>query len=108
MERKDTEEDLKQWKNIVNSIDKTDIPIKFVSRIIFESDFFDISSSDQDNEIDVIALREIGYNDDDIQEIVNEVLTEVSNYNGTVDFLLNIQQVATDAQYITNTYLRRI
>ena len=108
MEPEDMKDDLTQWETIINSVDKTDIPICFVSRVIFSSDHYDIETEITDNEIDIGQLRQIGYDDHDIQEIINQVLSELQHLEGTMDFRLDIAEVAKTVKPITNEYLQRM
>ncbi len=107
MEYKDTSEYLKEWEGIVNSVDKTNIPIQFVNRIIFESESFDVDANSDTNQVDIASLRELGYPDDIIREIFENVINEVKQYNGTMDFLLNIEEIARVIQQHTNKYLQK-
>lgn len=107
MEQKDTEEYLEQWENIVESVDKTDIPIRFVNRIIFDSNYYSVESNSKTNQLDIASLRDSGYPDEVIQEILNEVIREIADIDGTMDFLLNIEEIAIVAQSETDRYLHK-
>jgi len=105
---KDTDEYLDEWEELIDSIDKTDIPLGVVNRIIFISDDLEIESDGPANEIDVEALRKIGYTDDLIQEVINQVMNEVQNYDCTLDFILDIDNIVEKVQPITDEYLKRM
>ncbi|RLC08517.1 MAG: hypothetical protein DRI24_23255 [Deltaproteobacteria bacterium] len=108
MANKDTEEYLEQWETLINSVDKTDIPIRFVNRIIFDSSDYDIGTQTDiaTNQLDIAQMRANGYPDDVIQEIINEIMKEIQDLSGTMDFLLNVPEVARVAQEETDKYLK--
>ena len=103
----DNEKFLDEWESIVNSVDKTNIPIRFVNKIIFESEFYDASTSSNTSQLDIASLRGMGYPDDVITEILENIISEFKNRDGTMDFLLNIEEIARVVQTHTDKYIHR-
>ena len=104
----DTDEYLTGWEDLIETVDKTEIPIRFVNRICFDSDQFSTEAIDSmpGNQLDIATLRDQGYPDDVIQEIINEIIKEIAQFSGTMDFFLNIPEVARVAQEVTDQYLK--
>jgi len=99
-----TTEYLKQWEDIIDAVDKTSFPIRFVRSVSFEA------SSDSrfefSKKIDIQFLRDEGFDDDSIQEIITDTLLDFPDNNGEMEFELDIEEVAHIAGEITNRYLQ--
>ena len=99
-----TTEYLKQWEDIIDAVDKTSFPIRFVKSVSFES------SSDSTFEfkktIEIEMLRDEGFDDDSIQEIITDTLSDFPDNKGEMEFELDIEEVAHIAGEITNRYLQ--
>jgi len=101
---KGTKEFIKEWEDIIDAVDKTSFPIRFVRSVSFEA------SSDSTFEfkktIEIEMLRNEGFDDDSIQEIITDSLLEFPDNKGEMEFELDILEVAHIAGEITNQYLQ--
>ncbi len=97
------EEKLDSWEALINTVDKTDIPIRFVRNIniVYHSAVDNVDEQD----INVQQLRGNGWNDPELEEIVEQVFKEQHNNIKTVHFYLDVQHVAEVVQQQTNTLL---
>jgi len=98
------EEKLDSWEALINTVDKTDIPIRFVRNIniIFHTAVENANEQD----INVQELRGNGWEDLQLEEIVEEVFKEHHNNIKTIHFYLDVQHVAEVVQNQTNKLLK--
>lgn len=99
---KNTEEYLKEWEDIINTVDKTSFPLCFVSSVSFESEL------DLPRTIDIQELRDKGYDDVSIIEIITETILEKPLDNEELEFNLDIPSIAKKAQKETNRILKNL
>jgi len=88
---------LKCWEEIIDAVDKDEIPLCFINRILIDA-----------QEIDILKLRRQGYNDDDLRTILNEVILEAGNAIEEPQVLIDVENVAATAQSHTNKILNKI
>jgi len=93
---------LDQWEEIINAVDKTHIPMRLINRIAINSDV------EVKNEINVMDLRRLGYNEDLIKEIVSETILELETSAETLDYFLDVDYIAKTAQVHTDLILREL
>jgi len=97
------EDKLDSWEALINTIDKTDIPIRFVRNVNI---IFNVSvDGDDEQDINIQKLRTHGWDDHELEEIVDQVLKENHNNIKTVHFYLDVQHVAEVVQQQTNMFL---
>jgi|APSaa5957512493_1039668.scaffolds.fasta_scaffold25116_2 hypothetical protein len=90
---------LKKWNHIISSVDKTDIPIELIERIVIKL------NDNKQQTIDVIMLLQEGFHYSEIEEIINETLSELNVSINKVDFLLDVEAIADAVQPETNRIL---
>jgi len=97
------DERLDSWETLINTVDKTDIPIEFVRNIniVFKTPIDNVNEQD----INVHDLRDNGWDDEQLDEIVEEVFREHHNNIKSVHFYLDVEHVATVVQQQTNLLL---
>jgi len=93
---------LDQWEEIIGAVDKTHIPMRLINRIAINTD-----TATSENEINVMDLRRLGYDDDLIKEIVSETILELDTAN-TLDYFLDVDYIAKTAQVHTDLILREL
>ena len=98
------EDILESWETLINTVDKTDIPIEFVRTVnlMFHTPVDEISEQD----IDIQRLRNNGWEDSDIEEIVEQIFREHHNNIKSVHFFLDIKHIAGVVQHQTNILLK--
>jgi len=97
---------LANWEKLIDSIDKTNIPIEFVRNINIS--FFSPVNNVNEQDIDVQQFREDGFNDSGLNEIVEEVFKEHNNNIKSVHFYVDVLHVAEVVQHHTNILLKGI
>lgn len=98
------DERLDGWEALINTIDKTDIPIEFVRNIniMFHTPVDNVDEQD----INVQRYRKEGFTDTSLNDIVEEVFKEHHNNIKSVHFYVDIEHVAEVVQRQTNILLQ--
>ena len=89
-----------QWKAIVKSVKKSDVPVNVLDSIsvhLIDGTRVDISISE-------MALQ--GIEHDDIQEYINDKLVNLDSYIENVDFYVSVDEVARLVQPMTDLLLK--
>ena len=97
------EERLNGWESMINSIDKTDIPIKFVRNINIM--FLTPVNNVDEQDINIQDFRKEGWDDNGLDEIVTEVFKEHQNNIKSVHFYVDVKHVARVVQQHTDILL---
>jgi len=98
-------ENVDKWKQIINDVDKTNVPSNFIEKVIIH-----IFSADNDENKQVInakKLKDEGYNEEEIEEVINETLYELNDWIESVDFILDIEAVIKKVQPETDKLLTK-
>lgn len=95
---------LTNWETLINTIDKTDIPLEFVHNINIKFETAIDGIKEQD--IDIYKFRKDGWDNNSVEQIVAEVFKECHNNIKTVHFYVDIKHVAEVVQHQTNTLLK--
>ena len=97
------DERLNKWETLINTVDKTDIPIRFVRNIniLFNTPVDNVDEQD----IDITRYRSEGWDDTGLDEIVTEVFKEHQNNIKSVHFYVDIKHVARVVQQHTDILL---
>jgi len=97
-------ERLDGWETLINSIEKTDIPMEFIRNISIM--FHAPVENDNEQDINIQQFRKDGFDDNGLEEIVAEVFKEHDNNIKAVHFYLDVEHVANEVQAQTNQLLR--
>jgi len=90
----------KRWQDIVKTVDKTEVPVDILQRIIVKLiDGTDIN-------IDITQLLENGSNPDDIEELLNAKFEDLDEFIENVDFFIDIDKVVNAVQPETDKVLK--
>jgi len=95
-----------EWEDIIDTIDKTNFPIRFVKRVSFEST--PESKYSFKKSIDIQHLRDEGYDDESIQEIISDTLINFPDKEGEMEFDLDIPKIAFESQLQTELILKNL
>jgi hypothetical protein len=87
--------DKRRWQDIVNDVDKKEVPVDVLQRI----DGTDLS-------IDIKQLLEDGNNPDEIEELLNAKFHDLDQYIENVDFFIDIDSVVKAVQPETDKVLK--
>lgn len=96
---------LDNWKHIINTVDKTDIPTHLIDKVIIRLFNVNDDGDEHTQVIDIPALKEQGFCQDDIEDVINDTLYELNDFIESVDFFLDIEAVAQEVQPETDKML---
>ena len=92
----------KRWQDIVRDVDKKEVPVEVLQRIIVRLvDGNDLS-------IDVKQLLDDGQHPDAIEELLNEKFRDLDEYIENVDFFIDIDKVVGAVQPETDKVLKNL
>jgi hypothetical protein len=92
----------KRWQDIVRDVDKKEIPVTVLQRIIVKLiDGTDLS-------IDVKQLLDDGQHPDEIEELLNAKFQDLDEYIENVDFFIDIDKVVGAVQPETDKVLKNL
>lgn len=92
--------DKRRWQDIVNDVDKKEVPVDVLQRIIVRLiDGTDLS-------IDIKQLLQDGNNPDEIEELLNAKFHDLDQYIENVDFFIDIDSVVKTIQPETDKVLK--
>ena len=95
--------DTGEWNALLDTVDKTDIPMKFVRGVnISYKESIDGRDADQVNLLD---LRDKGWNEKMINDLVDAWLDHELNNIKAINFTIDVDHIAKVAQLHTDTYL---
>ena len=90
----------KRWKDIVEGVDKKEVPIEILQEI-------EVKLVDGTNiSIDVQKLLDDGMPDTEIETMLDEKFNELDRYISNVDFLIDIDKVVDTVQPETDKVLK--
>lgn len=90
---------LNKWEHLINDIEITDVPLRFISEVVV---FF--HNGDQ-MEFDIKEMLQSPFPVAHIEEEIETFLSENDRYIDNVDFHINIPAVATEIETKTNKLL---
>jgi hypothetical protein len=92
----------KRWQDIVQDVDKKQVPINILQQIIVKLvDGTNIS-------IDVKKLLKEGMDPDEIETMLDHKFNELDDYIENVDFLIDIEKVVDTVQPETDKVLKNL
>jgi hypothetical protein len=92
----------KRWQDIVKDVDKKEVPVEVLQRIIVKLvDGTDLS-------IDITQLLNDGNNPADIEDLLNEKFRDLDEYIENVDFFIDIDKVVGTVQPETDKVLKNL
>ncbi len=95
-----TDDFLKRWEDIVDQVDKEHVPIHCVKKIIFRT------QDRRQRTINLRRLRDQGAAPAVVQSIVDKYIRENEQYIASMEFILDVEAVATMLQPETDKLLK--
>jgi len=92
----------KKWEQMVNGIDKKEVPVTVLDRISVN-----LIDGSQVN-VDVKRLLKDGEHPDDIERMLNEKFYELDDYIENVDFFVDVETVQKTVQPETDRVLKKL
>jgi hypothetical protein len=97
-----TDDLLSQWEIIVAEVNKTDVPIECIKKIVFKL------TNGKQRTINIHTLKKQGLNMDDLELIVARTFSELDTEIKDVEFVVDIKSVAALVQPETDKLLGKL
>lgn len=97
-------ETLQAWEDLIEAAEKSNIPMKFISRLTLY--FIDVDIKPQD--IDVRELRRQGWEDEKIEMFIGTIIKQADSTVYSIEFLVDVENVAHEVQNQTEKLLGNI
>jgi hypothetical protein len=92
----------KRWQDIVKGVDKKEVPVEVLERIVVKLiDGTDIS-------IDVKQLLTNGEHPNDIEDLLNTKFADLDDFIDTIDFFIDLDKVVNTVQPATDNMLKNL
>jgi len=96
------DEMLDQWETIVDEVNKTDVPLECIKKIVFKL------TNNRQRTINIHTLAKQGLNIDDIEQIVTRTFNDLDSEIKDVEFIVDIKSVAALVQPETDKLLGKL
>jgi hypothetical protein len=93
---------LNKWEHILEDVDKTQIPIQFIKKMVLKL------QGKRQQTINIEKLLNQGLDPEQIEEAVSRKLNELDDQVTSVEFILNLQQIADAVQPETDKILNKL
>ena len=94
-----SEEFLSRWEDLVDGVDKTDVPIDCIKRVVIKL------KDGRRRYLNMSTLRKKGLDPIELEGVLNQKLEEYDKQIQNVDFFVDVDQVADLIQPETNKML---
>ena len=94
-----SEEFLSRWEDLVEGVDKTDVPIDCIKRVVIKL------KDGRRRYLTMSTLRKIGLDPIELEGVLNQKLEEYDKQIQNVDFFVDVDQVADLIQPETDKML---
>ena len=93
---------LTKWEHIVNDVNKTDVPLECIKKVIIKF------NGGRQQTINLNSLQKQGLTLEDIEEILNRTFVERNDEIRDVDFVVDVNAVASLVQPETDKLLGKL
>lgn len=93
---------IKKWEHILEDVEKQKIPVQFIKKIIVKLE------GKRQQTINIEKFLSQGLDPDQIEDAVGRKLHELDDQISTVEFILNVQNIADTVQPETDRLLGKI
>jgi len=97
-----TPEYIRKWENILADVEKSNVPVQFVKKIIVKM------TGKKQHTINIQTLLKQGLAPDEIEEVVNRKLMELDPLITSFEFVLNVENIAQTVQPETDKLLGKL
>jgi len=92
----------KKWEEIVDDVDKIKIPVQFIKKLIIKLD------NRKQKTLNIQSLVKSGHDPDEIEEIIANKLRELDEEMNSIEFILDIENIAETVQPTTDDILKNL
>lgn len=93
---------IKKWEHILLDVEKTDVPIQFVKKIIVKL------IGKKQHTINIQTLLKQGLEPEEIEEVVSRKLEELDPVSISISFVFDVQMIADTIQPETDRLLNKL
>lgn len=93
---------IKKWEHILEDVEKQKIPVQFIKKIIVKLE------GKRQQTINIEKFLSQGLDPDQIEDAVGRKLHELDDQISTVEFILNVQNIADTVQPETDRLLGKL
>ena len=93
---------MEQWESIVAEVNKTDVPLECIKKIVFKL------TNGRQRTINIHTLIKQGLNLEDLEQVVNRTFSELDTEIKDVEFIVDIKSVAALVQPETDKLLGKL
>jgi hypothetical protein len=97
-----TPEYLKKWEHILDDIEKSNVPVQFIKKIVIRM------VGKKQHTINIQNLLKQGLEPEEIEEVVSRKLNELDPLITSFDFDLNVESIADTVQPQTDKLLNKL
>lgn len=91
-----------KWEHILEDVEKNKIPVQFIKKLIIKL------QGKRQQTINIEKFLNQGLNPDQIEEAVSRKLNELDDDVASVEFILNVQNIAETVQPQTDEFLKKL
>lgn len=91
-----------RWEHIIDDVDITDVPLECIKKVVIKL------SNRKQRTVNLATLRKQGLIREEIEYVMNRILTDYGDEVDNVDFILDIALVANIVQPETDKLLNKL
>lgn len=95
-------DEIEKWEDVISTVDKDYIPIDCVKKIVMKL------QGNRQKTINLEVLRRNGLDTEEIESVVARSMQELGRVLVNMDFVIDVNAVATRVQPITNKILEKL
>lgn len=97
-----TPEYLSKWEHILEGIEKSDVPVQFIKKIVVRM------VGKKQHTINIQSLLKQGLAPEEVEEVVSRKLNELDHLINSFEFTLNVESIAETVQPETDKLLNKL
>jgi|SRR5210317_374212 len=90
---------LAKWEVLVDNVEKTDVPVECIKRLVIKL------KDGKRRYLNIATLRKKGYYPEELEQVLNNKLSEYDGMIENIDFFVDVEAVAELVQKETDTIL---
>ena len=96
---------IKKWEHILEDVEKHRIPVQFIKKIVIR---LDTDTGKRQHTINIKKLLEQGLVPEQIEDAVSRRMEELDDQIISLEFILNVQEIADTVQPETDKLLNKL
>ena len=90
---------LKKWEDLVDNVEKSDVPVECIKRLVIKL------KDGKRRYLNIATLRKKGYYPEELEQVLNDKLSEYDGMIENIDFFVDVEAVAELVQKETDNIL---